>query len=93
MLAGLSWPASLLSPGYNTKPFSMKKNFISSVVVALFAGMMAFIVIRFTSIRHKNETIFYAIHERTGASSKLAEWPLVKHQANLLTCKDQSRSQ
>jgi tetratricopeptide (TPR) repeat protein len=62
----------------------MKKNFTYGIVIAVFVGIIAFIVIRFSAIRQKNESIFYALHERTGATSKLAEWATVKQQGNLL---------
>jgi hypothetical protein len=46
----------------------MKKNFTYGIVIAVFIGIMAFIIIRFSDIRQKNESIFYALHERTGTA-------------------------
>ncbi|HSB92751.1 MAG TPA: hypothetical protein VLC28_06515 [Flavitalea sp.] len=65
----------------------MKKNFTHGIVIAVFVGIIAFIVIRFTAIRTKNESIFYSLHDRTGTTSQLAEWAVIKQQGNLLVAR------
>lgn len=62
----------------------MKKNFTYLIVLTVFVGMLAFIVMRFTAIRKNNETVFYPLHDRIGTTSTLPEWAGVKQQGNLL---------
>ncbi len=68
----------LLILKFPAKTCKMNKKFTYIMLVALFIGLSAFVVIRYNVRLAKKQVTYYPLLERHGAIAKLPEWPLTR---------------